>query len=281
MPSRILTITCLIALATATLGAEPREFPVQRRLVAERVQTVIGADGVPVTVTSKEKVPVQVNQKVDPAKCAVVICDMWDDHWCASASKRCDALAKQAGPVVEALRKQGMTIVHAPSDCMAYYKNHAARKRTVALKAVETPKPKELPDPPLPIDDKDGGCDDDPPAKFRKAWTKQHDAIAIDGEKDFVTDSGKELYAILKDRGLETVIVMGVHTNMCVLHRTFAIKQLRRWGVPCFLVRDLTDTMYNPKSKPLVSHDEGTQLVIAFIEENWCPTVLSKDLLGK
>ncbi len=281
MPSRTLAITCLLALGAASPAAEPREVPVQKRNVATKTKAVVGADGVAATVTVKEVVPVQMAYKLDPAKCAVVICDVWDDHWCTSAAKRCDALAKQAGPVVDALRKQGMTIVHAPSDCMAYYKDHAARKRTVALKAVETPKPLDLPDPPLPIDDKDGGCDDDPPAKFRKAWTKQHDAVAVDAEKDFVTDSGKELYAILKDRGLDTVIVMGVHTNMCVLHRSFAIKQLRRWDVPCLLVRDLTDAMYNPKSKPFVTHDEGTQLVIGFIEENWCPTVLSKDLVGK
>ncbi len=259
--SRSIAVVVLLAIAAVSVDAAPREIPVQIR--------------------KSDHVAHQQKQQIDPAKCAVVICDMWDDHWCTSAAKRCDALSRKAGPVVDALRKQGMTVVHAPSDCMAYYKDHPARKRTVAVKPVELPKSKDLPDPPLPIDDKDGGCDDDPPAKFRKAWTKQHDAISIDGEKDYITDKGAELYAILKDRGLDTVIVMGVHTNMCVLHRTFAIKQLRRWGVPCFLVRDLTDAMYNPKSKPMVSHDAGTQLVIEFIEENWCPTVLSQDLLGK
>jgi len=50
--------------------------------------------------------------------------------------------------------------------------------------------------------------------------------------------------------------------------------------VPCVLVRDLTDTMYNPKRPPNVPHDRGTELVVEFIEKHWCPTVLSDDLLS-
>jgi len=46
------------------------------------------------------------------------------------------------------------------------------------------------------------------------------------------------------------------------------------------LVRDLTDTMYNPKRPPNVPHDRGTELVVEFIEKHWCPTVLSDDLLS-
>ena len=103
----------------------------------------------------------------------------------------------------------------------------------------------------------------------------------MDEEKDFVSDSGTEVYSILQSKGIGAVIVMGVHTNMCVLNRGFAIKQLTKWGVDCLLVRDLTDAMYNPKQKPFVKHETGTLLVIQHIEQYWCPTIESKDLLGK
>jgi hypothetical protein len=74
------------------------------------------------------------------------------------------------------------------------------------------------------------------------------------------------------------MLILGVHTNMCVLHRSFGIKQMVRWGVEPVLIRDLTDTMYNPAMPPYVSHDEGTRLTIEYIEKFWCPTVLSDDL---
>jgi hypothetical protein len=67
---------------------------------------------------------------------------------------------------------------------------------------------------------------------------------------------------------------------MCVLGRSFAIRQMTRWGLRVALIRDLTDAMYNPAMSPFVTHDEGTQLVVQHIEKYWCPTVLSGDLLN-
>ena len=65
---------------------------------------------------------------------------------------------------------------------------------------------------------------------------------------------------------------------MCVLGRSFAIKQMVRWGMAVALIGDLTDAMYNPARPPYVSHAEGTRLVVEYIEKFWCPTVLSGDI---
>ncbi len=88
------------------------------------------------------------------------------------------------------------------------------------------------------------------------------------------------MFNVMKQKGITTLIVMGVHTNMCVLNRSFAIKQMVKWGVPTYLVRDLTDAMYNPKMKPFVAHAKGTDLVIEHIEAYWCPSVESNALPG-
>ncbi|WP_238602792.1 isochorismatase family protein [Fimbriiglobus ruber] len=276
--SALLLPVFMAATAASLCGADPAPgdiTTVKRLIVLQKEMSTVTKDGKTVSVVTE--VPIKIEQIItlNPKACAVVICDMWDNHWCASAAKRCDVLAKKAGPVVEAARKAGMTVIHCPSDCMGFYADHPARKRAQAVKVTPPPAAKDLPNPPLPIDDSDGGCDDAGPSKQFRAWKKQHDAIGIDADKDYITDDGKEVYSILADRGIKTVIVMGVHTNMCVLNRTFAIKQLRKWDVDCLLVRDLTDTMYNPKMKPLVAHDAGTNLVIDYIERYWCPTILS------
>ena len=54
----------------------------------------------------------------------------------------------------------------------------------------------------------------------------------------------------MRQRGIENVIVMGVHTNMCVLGRPFAIRQMVYQGQNVVLMRDMTDTMYNPQMRP-------------------------------
>lgn len=255
-------------LMAVTAGGAP---PDGERSITSRKRTMVEGVAQPVAVVE--------TRVFDPKKTAVVVCDMWDDHWCQAAAKRCDALAKKAEPMLKAYREQGMTIVHAPSDCMGFYTDHPARKRMLAVKKAEPPKDKEVPCPPLPIDDSDGGCDDPGPTPFRKAWTRQHAAVTIDPDKDYVSDSGREVFSLMKEKGLTTVVVMGVHTNMCVLNRSFAVKQMVKWGMGVLLVRDLTDAMYNPAMKPNVTHDRGTELVVEYIETYWCPTVEAKALV--
>jgi nicotinamidase-related amidase len=221
-----------------------------------------------------------VHKDLPARETAVILCDVWDNHWCKSAAGRCDTLARRMVPVLAALRSRGVQVIHAPSECMDFYKDTPQRKRIQQTARVEPPKPLDLPDPKLPIDDSSGGCDDATPASSHRAWTRQHEAIPI-ADEDVVSDKGDEVYSFLKQNGRKNLLVMGVHTNMCVLNRTFAIKQMTKWGIHCVLVRDLTDAMYNPKNAPFVSHDEGTGLVIQHIEKYWCPTVLSKELLGR
>jgi nicotinamidase-related amidase len=180
-------------------------------------------------------------------------------------------------PVLAAARERGVLIIHAPSECMDYYKDKPQRQCMEKLKRVKPPKDRAIPEPAQPVDSSDGGCDDSKPVKSYKAWTRQHPAIPI-ADKDVISDNGLEVYSLLRQRGIKNLMVMGVHTNMCILNRSFAIKQMTRWGIRCVLVRDLTDAMYNPKRKPFVSHDQGTKLVVQHIEKYWCPSVLSKDL---
>jgi nicotinamidase-related amidase len=216
-------------------------------------------------------------RRISSASTAIVICDMWDNHWCKSASARCGEIAKRMELVLQAARNRGVLIVHAPSECMDAYKDTAQRKVAIEARKVPLPAERNLSDPPLPIDDSDGGCDDEPQCKNYKAWTREHPALTIAAD-DVVSDNGAEIYNLLKARGINTVLIMGVHTNMCVLRRSFAIRQMTKWGVSCVLVRDLTDTMYNPRMKPNVPHAEGTALVVNHIEKYWCPSMLSKDL---
>ena len=72
---------------------------------------------------------------------------------------------------------------------------------------------------------------------------------------------------------------MGLHTNMCVLVRPFSIGQLVYEGQNVLLMRDMTDTMYNSRQRPFVSHFRGTDLIIEHIERYWCPTITSANFV--
>ncbi len=221
----------------------------------------------------------------DAAETAIVVCDMWDKHWCPQATQRVGEMAPRMNEVLKAARKKGALIIHCPSDTLDFYKDHPARKRAQAAPVAEAKRPLErwcridpAKEPPLPIDDTDGGCDCAEPVKNYKAWSRQIATLEIDAEKDAITDSA-EAYYLMKQRGIRNVIVMGVHTNMCVLGRPFSIRQMVYQGMNVALMRDLTDTMYNPAKSPFVSHFTGTDLVVEHIEKYWCPTLISGDFL--
>jgi nicotinamidase-related amidase len=221
---------------------------------------------------------ITADQRLKPAETAIIICDMWDKHWSRGATERVGTMAPRMNTVLVAARRAGVTIIHAPSETMEFYKDTPARLRVQRAPRVEPPAEKKHDDPPQPVDDSDGGSDTGEKPWY-KAWQRQHPAIEIDQEKDGISDDGREIWNCLQQKGIRNVLIMGVHTNMCVLGRSFAIKQMVRWGMNVMLVRDLTDAMYNPARPPYVSHAEGTRLIVEFIEKFWCPTITGEDLL--
>ncbi|WZO96657.1 ThuA domain-containing protein [Isosphaeraceae bacterium EP7] len=237
--------------------------------VRGRVEAVKGS-GLFADDLSERKVPV--------SETAIVICDMWDKHWCSGATARCGAIAARMNPVLDAARAKGIRIIHAPSECMDFYQGSPQRVRMQRAAKVTPPAtaPDRSVEPPLPIDDKDGGCDTDD--SMYLAWTRQTPLLTVAPE-DGVSDSGVEIYNFLRQQGIKNLLIMGVHTNMCIMNRSFAIKQMTRWGINCVLVRDLTDAMYDPRDRPYVPHDEGTNLVVRHIEAYWCPSMTSGELL--
>ena len=218
-------------------------------------------------------------QSIPAAGMAILLCDVWDNHPFRGAVERLETMIPRMNAVVAAARRKGAAIIHAPSDTMEFYAKSPARIRAQSIRQVEPPPDLRHDDPPLPFDAKKNGSDTGE-TDTTSNWTRQHPGIEIDEEHDLISDRGTEVYSFLKHYRIRWLLIMGVHTTMCILHRSFAIKQMVRWGVNIALIRDLTDSIYNPALPPYVSHDEGTQLAVGFIEKYWCPSVHSDDILA-
>jgi len=225
----------------------------------------------------------------DPRGTAVVICDMWDKHWCQGATARVAEMAPRMNQVIAELRRRGALIIHCPSETMDFYRTAPGRRLAqgapkVDLQAIMQQCLSRRPqiEPPLPIDDSDGGCDDVPRCQEGKwppyPWSRQIATLQVE-DGDAITDSA-EAYYLMHQRGITNVMVMGVHENMCVLGRPFAIRQMVKLGQNVVLMRDLTDTMYNSRRRPWVDHFTGTDLVCWHIEKYWCPTITSDQIIG-
>lgn len=218
------------------------------------------------------------------AETAIIICDMWDDHYCKSAAQRVDAMAPKMNRVITAARNHGVMIIHAPSGCMDYYADTPHRKRMQQAPSAKPPVPLKSwchldpeVEPEMPVDTSKCACDDPIVGERVRKYTKEHGAIKIIGY-DGISDKGDEIYNVCAQAGIKNIVLMGVHTNMCVLGRPFGIRQMVRLGFNVALARDLTDAMYDPREYPYVSHTRGTELVVEHIEKYWCPSIDSRDL---
>ena len=219
-----------------------------------------------------------------PGETAIVICDMWDGHYCRSSVRRIDEMAPRMNATIAAARELGVQIIHAPSDTMSVYAGTPQRQRMIAAQRAEPPVPiarwchlDRATEPPLPIDDAVEPCDDEVVGERVRRYTRQHPGLTI-VEPDGISDSGEEIYSFCRQQGIRHIALMGVHLNMCVLGRSFGIRQLTRLGFEVVLVRDLTDAMYDPRQAPWVSHARGNELMAAHVEQYWCPSILAEDL---
>ena len=115
-----------------------------------------------------------------PRETAIIVCDMWDSHHCRRAVLREAEFAPRLNELLKVARERGVTIIHAPSDCMEFYKDHPGR-----LRALETPRSNNLPADigqwckqipaeergVYPVDQSAGGEDDDP--EEHAAWKEE------------------------------------------------------------------------------------------------------------
>jgi len=273
-----------VPLAADEAGTEmhpnrPKVAGVLRLNLRERTEAAPGA---------KEVKMVERTVDWEVSKTAILVIDMWDGHYCRSAAQRVGVMVPRMNRVLTAARNHGVMIIHAPSGTMNMYADTPYRKRMQQTPAATPPEAWDFKkwrdldpsrEPALPVDTEECSCDDPVVLTRVRRYNRQHAGLDIIGY-DGISDSGQEIYNFCEAEGITNVVIMGVHTNMCVLGRPFGIRAMIGLGRNVVLVRDLTDAMYDPRQPPHVSHTRGTELVIEHIERHWCPSILSDDLLA-
>ncbi|MFT5524726.1 MAG: nicotinamidase-related amidase [Pirellulaceae bacterium] len=228
---------------------------------------------------------IQDHQQWNAAKTAIIIVDMWDSHHCLSAARRVDEMAPHVNDTINVARDRGAFIIHAPSDCMKYYKDAPQRRRAIDAPLARSKVTFQWNyfdakhEGPLAERLEKGGCSCDtlkPCSQSRIVWEKQNDAIKIHLE-DAITADGQEVLNLLQQRGIDNVVILGVHTNRCVLGRPFGIRQMTYLKKNVVLCRDLTDSYHRDPGH----HFEGLNQIIEHVEKYWCPTITSENITGQ
>ncbi len=215
-------------------------------------------------------------------KTVLLICDVWDTHWCADLRRRTESLAGRINDFTKIVRQLGGRVLHCPSETVdSYYGDWAQRKAMGSYPKARATVSQEMQQVSLPLDTTHTmGCPDLPPCRWHTEFTKQHDGIEILPE-DLVSDNGQEVYNFIVHEGIECVLMAGAALNMCVLGRPFGIQSLVGLGVPVRVVSDLVEVFYNPIEPPYITIEQAKWLALGYIEAKWCPvTTCYKEAMG-
>lgn len=221
---------------------------------------------------------VLTSEKVDSRRIGVIAVDVWNFHWCKTATMRVDAIVPRMNKALDAARALGMTVMLCPSDVVDNYVGYPQREAVFALPKVPVPSVVNVTCPPVPDA---GGC-----ACGRErcavnyGWDGMHPALRI-GEADLMPDSQAEVYAICQKFGLTHLIYVGFHTQVCLLGKPMGLKAMKSAGLRCVLARDMTDAHpgYDPSRN--FTPDLNTEQVVEHFEKHLSPTISFQAELAK
>ena len=255
---RFLRFACLLLL-TVSLRAEVIELTLQTRdPETGRIQLA--------------------TEKVDSRHVGVIAVDVWNFHWCKTATMRVDAIVPRMNKALDAARELGMTVMLCPSDVVDNYVGYPQREVVFALPKVPVPTVTNVTCPPVPDA---GGC-----ACGRErcavnyGWDGMHPGLRI-GENDWMPDTQAEVYSICKKYGLTHLIYVGFHTQVCLLGKSMGLKAMKSAGLKCVLARDMTDAHpgYDPARN--FTPDLNTEQVVEHFEKHLAATISFQEELAK
>ena len=107
--------TGLLALAAVVLVGYTATTPELHLQLRSRVEMYKG---------SGDWRAVAIDESFSPSSSALILCDMWDNHWCQGAAGRVGILARKIAPVVDLARSHGFLIIRSDRpirlcDCAA------------------------------------------------------------------------------------------------------------------------------------------------------------------
>lgn len=194
---------------------------------------------------------------------ALIIVDVWDNHWEKQTVKQLPFLVERINAFTRSFRDGGI-IIHAPSDIKIKKRTEGVGRNFAVHDKQELRRGLEEQGFPCQLkgNPKDFG------SKGKHVWTKIHPDLDVHQE-DYITNSGQDVYNILGHHGIDELYYCGMHINICVLwSHSFSILNMKRNGVTPLLVEDLS------LSLPV---DHKSQ-IISFYNSNICKSVRSVDI---
>ena len=235
---RHIIATVLAALSVAFAAGQPRTSAATMELRAQS--------------RDQEGRLVQQTLAFDPAKTAVVVIDMWDQHWCPTYTERVGE--PRAADEPDARRRPASWACRSCSRRPTWSASTGTHPQRKAMQAV-------------PAAAGAGEIGLHRPAAAAHRLLRVRARAALQGrqasgpgstpalqiaEGDLIGDcnNGRELLNLCAARQIDTLLYMGVASNMCVQYRSMGMRNMKDHGLRVLVVADLVEAITRTGSTP-------------------------------
>ena len=214
----------------------------------------------------------------------VAYTDVWRGHWCPYYNDRNFFIAGRINEVLQRLRTFNVPAAFISFAAEASMHKEKQRKNAkLAIKAGNSstirafkPHPNESYYKYNPgfVDE----CIYKTKGKFGQYLDYNFHRQILIADDDFFVSSFEEAAMLFVGLNAKQVIILGVHSNMCLMHVFLYCEKI---GITPIIVRDLTDSayVYKNQKKTHPTHSSANEAVIRYVESKDWPTVNSFDLL--
>lgn len=214
----------------------------------------------------------------------VVYIDMWRSHWCTYYNDREFFFTPRINELAQRLRAVGVPVVHISMGADAY--TGRTRQRKAGRHAVKLGNLSVLENYHAQAGryhkDYIPGFQDTCVYRDQTRFGRYRDnhltkSIAVASDDLFVQNF-KESAMSFVGLGKKTVIVLGQHTNMCLMA---VFLYCREVGLDLVLVRDLVDAcwVFKHQKKHCPTHSQGNEAVNDYFDRTFGVSIISYDLI--
>ena len=187
---------------------------------------------------------------------ALVLVDVWNTHHIDShAARTAEITRARIAPAVEAARRAGVAVIHAPSPVQArrypQWTRYATEEDALAQALTAWPAPPADDWPPPSFVRRQGAA-----AAYRRPGAAGRSPLlaALAGERerreidpnvapvpeDFVVATGSQLHRLCKSRRILHLFYVGFAANVCIPFKDYGVRAFHRRGYNVMLLRDCT-----------------------------------------
>eukprot|EP00163_Fabomonas_tropica_P021420 TRINITY_DN37477_c0_g1_i1.p1 TRINITY_DN37477_c0_g1~~TRINITY_DN37477_c0_g1_i1.p1 ORF type:complete len:377 (-),score=31.89 TRINITY_DN37477_c0_g1_i1:7-1137(-) len=218
---------------------------------------------------------------------AIVVVDVWKQHWCPEWSRTATELAKRISATCDCAREAGVTITWTPTHGgQRYHAEHPLFK-----KIDQAPEsgdrdyfrtngfPKNgFPTLPQGMHELNVKC----PSKKQANIPGLSPVLHIDN-RDGINVEPRKVNNWWKSKGIKNIVVMGVHANACLLSKMGTrYWHLMKYNV--YIVRDLVEPTYNQAQQGRFPHSKDFQTaidtIVRYHEKHYAASISSSELIG-